>query len=109
MATPPLPAKRGELRAICEANGPKSSKRGPKECSGGRVALTTARSGNVRTYMLVKGKFWCEVTAKRHKFHREIMQRVVALTVQHDWSKIQAKSALNQLVAHWPKEPEFSC
>lgn len=100
-ATPPLPSKRGGIRAACEGTKPKDS-------DGFRVSITTAKTGNKRTYVLVNNKSWGTVTEKRHVEHKAIMETCMGLLRENKWDREQSTVALNQLIGSWPNIPDLS-
>lgn len=81
LSTPPLPALRGQIRAVCAGKAGAAN-----ECtqSGISAGVERAYTGNVRSTLRVrlpgqKGRVsWAEVTAKTHKKHFEIISRVAA-------------------------------
>ena len=99
LKTPALPAKRGELKLLTKQAVKKTE---TISCSEGTITFGHARSGKIRTYMLVKKKIWLEISRDKHKDHCAIVLQCGRVTSERDLSQQEAKDYLKRLLEVWP-------
>ena len=72
------------------------------KCSQGKITFGHAKTGRVRTYMLVDKALWLEVSETRHSAHEAIVLHVAQNVSEANLSKEQAKAYLAEVLPKWP-------
>ena len=99
LATPPLPAGRGEIWRACEATDHEAASDSKTGC---RPYVERALSGNVRTTMRVAchgdpvKRMWCEVRARDSPNHEAIVRKVADMVRQGKVLSKQQAQAVTQ-------------
>ena len=99
-ATPPLPAGRGSIRKAARHNSPHG--RLHLTCKSGRITIVKAQKGNIRTYLCVNKKIWCQITEKKHSSHEAIITKVAKMIAEKNLTRDDAKKACMKVLRSWP-------
>ena len=68
----------------------------------GKIKLAHAVKGNIRVYLTVDGKYWCECTKKRHPAFKQIMEKVKDDIMSKRLTKDMSKIFLQETIDAWP-------
>ena len=107
-STPPLPAGRGEIRALMRGPDTHDKKRRSRlECSAGCIKIERALTGHVRTYIRVNKFLWVGLTERQHGDHAKIIQHVAQMIAKHDLDKASTVDLRDRMLVSWPSIPEI--